>query len=184
MSDGPYKSLPQPRHWKTVMRWAANPATPIGELCEACEVAIKRDYINLPISRMREIAESSLFPDMSCGQLEALALNHPGDHAIQAVIRHGIDALNSNLKGDAAIEAGIENALRETIRARCRGMEEHHERKGGKDVFRLQARLVEMRDATNLKRTAKELAYQAANVRRSSLRAPQRSGLEDGPPKP
>ena len=58
MSDGPHRSLPMRRHWKDTAERAARPVHSSAEVCNALTHALKRDILEAPIEKMRDILNS------------------------------------------------------------------------------------------------------------------------------
>ena len=76
MSDGPFKSLPMPPHWRAVARRAEGAAFSAVEVSEILGRAIRKDFRRVPVETVREIlcgnGQGVLFPNVQIEQLEAM----------------------------------------------------------------------------------------------------------------
>ena len=89
MSDGPHRTLPMRRHWKDTAERAAKLVYSPSEVREALTVALKRDLLEGPIQKVREILDArkpDLFARRQIEQLEALRGECRGSAAANVLI--------------------------------------------------------------------------------------------------
>jgi len=168
MSDGPHRSLPMRRHWKDTAERAARPVHSSAEVCNALTHALKRDILEAPIEKMRDILNSRK-PDLF--------------HILS--IDCAIEAVQGGLKGQAAVESTLRNALEETMRSAFRGMNDHYQREATpKETHNLRARLDAARHKLDCGAVANELLSPTKPPSPRSLKLLRHTGLDEGPERP
>jgi hypothetical protein len=188
MSDGPHRSLPMRRHWKDTAERAARPVHSSAEVCNALTHALKRDILEAPIEKMRDILNSrkpDLFHIHQLEQLEQLRSTCRGSAAANLSIECAIEAVQGGLKGQAAVESTLRNALEETMRSAFRGMNDHYQREATpKETHNLRARLDAARHKLDCGAVANELLSPTKPPSPRSLKLLRHTGLDEGPERP
>jgi|GraSoi_2013_20cm_1033751.scaffolds.fasta_scaffold09417_2 hypothetical protein len=188
MSDGPHRSLPMRRHWKDTAERAARPVHSSAEVCNALTHALKRDILEAPIEKMRDILNSrkpDLFHIHQLEQLEQLRSTCRGSAAANLSIDCAIEAVQGGLKGQAAVESTLRNALEETMRSAFRGMNDHYQREATpKETHNLRARLDAARHKLDCGAVANELLSPTKPPSPRSLKLLRHTGLDEGPERP
>lgn len=184
MSDGPHRSLNMRPHWKTSAQRAANLAHAPAEVGEAMAHALKRDILEAPIARVREIMSSdTLFADMRVDQLEALRQRHPGSAATNSLIDCAIEAVRNGTTGDAGTGKALQAALEDNARAAMRSIDEHYQREADARASRtVRTRLDAAFKQLDCDAIARDLLAPARVPSRRSVTLPRQTGLDEGPP--
>jgi hypothetical protein len=100
------------RHWKDTAERAAKSVNSESEVCEALTFSLKCDILETPIEEMREILDSrkpDLFPTRQVEQLEELRSTCGGSAAANVSIDCAIEAIQSGLRGHAAVQSALQN---------------------------------------------------------------------------
>jgi hypothetical protein len=185
MSDGPHRSLPMRRHWKDTAERAAKPVHSEAEVCEALVYALKRDILETPIEKMREILDSrkpDLFRTHQLEQLEQLRSICRGSAAANVSIDCAIEAVQNGLRGHTAIESALRNAIEDTMRSAIPGMNEHYQREAArKETQNLRVRLNTAGRQLDCRAIANELLSPTKPPSPRSLQLPHHTGLDEGP---
>lgn len=185
MSDGPHRSLPMRRHWRDMAERAAKAVHSETEVCETLIFALKRDILEAPIDGMREILDSrkpSLFPTHQLEQLEELRMTCRGSAAANVAIDCAIEAIQNGLRGHAAIQSALQNALDEVMKSAFRGMNEHYQREAtSKERINLRTRLDAVRRQIDCGAIAKDLLSPQKLPSPRSIQLPRHTGLDEGP---
>jgi hypothetical protein len=110
-------------------------------------------------SRRCGISSTAGKPDLfHIHQLEQLRSTCRGSAAANLSIDCAIEAVQGGLKGQAAVESTLRNALEETMRSAFRGMNEHYQREATpKETHNLRARLDAARHKLDCGAVANEL---------------------------
>ena len=184
MSDGPHRSLNMRPHWKAPAQRAANLAHTPAEIREAMAHALKKDILEAPIARVREIMNSdTLFPDLRAEQLAALRAHHPGSTAASGLIDCAIEAVLGGSIGDVGTERALQAALEDNARAAMRSIDEHYQREAGARASRtVRMRLDDTFRHLDCGAIARELLAPARPPSRRSVTLPRQTGLDQGPP--
>ena len=185
MSDGPHRSLPMRQHWKDLAKRAATPAFNSAEVGEAIPVALRREFAEAPLAKVREILggaeQSFLFREDRAEQLEAARHGCRGSVPGNTLIDCAIEAIANGLTGDAAFKVALENALDAHARAGCHQIEEHWRREQPRNTGNVRARLEAARSECSYRALASKLiSGQTGNQRGSRLS--KRTGVDEGPP--
>jgi hypothetical protein len=185
MSDGPHRTLPWRRHWKDTAERAAKPVHSESEVCEALTFSLKRDILEAPIEKMREILDNrkpDLFPTRQVEQLEELRSTCRGSAAANVSIDCAVEAIQSGLRGHAAVQSALQNALEDVMRSAFRGMNEHYQREAtSKETGNLRTRLDTARRQIDCEAIANELLSPQKPPSPRSLKLPRHTGLDEGP---
>ncbi len=183
MSDGPHRSLPMRRPWKLLAERAGTPAYACEEVSEAFSVALKSDFREAPLDKVRDIlggsVQSSLFSDDRAAQLEEARRFCRGSAAGNTLIDCAVEANASGLTGDTAFVAALTNALEACARAGCRQIEEHWQREEPRGTQHVRNRLREARNTCAFGVMAQELSAPGGG---GVLRLPKHGGVDEGPP--
>lgn len=183
MSDGPHRSLKQAPHWRTVAQWAANRAHASAEICGALAQALKKDVVEAPISKVRDIMNrDTLFPEMRIAELETLRASHPRSAVANSLIDCAVEAVDSGMTGEAAMAAALSAALEAIARPGIRGIDEHYQREAGAQASRnVRTRLDEALGYLKLNELARELLLAARPLSRRAMKMPRQTGIDEGP---
>ncbi len=167
MSDGPYRTLPMPKPWKTLTKCADLAGFSAENVQEAVCPALVADWqAGVPDGLIRQLravldggATGTLFPEQ----------------------REQDQALADGLDGGAALRAATEAALRERALAGARQVEEHYRRRVAADrTDNVRCRLEAAISAAPIGRLAGELLGEQP---RAVSRTPaKRDGLDEGVP--
>lgn len=132
MTDGPHKSLPMPRHWKRVAKFADSDVYGDEEVEKALLVAVARDFRDLPkkwLSNVGEILndpEDTIFPESKTAKIDELRAIE-GPSALAALLS---DAIVSRLLDNAPKQGSQEQVVAQTfgiwISRHIRQTEEHY----------------------------------------------------------
>lgn len=184
MSDGPHRSLPLRQHWQDLAERSAKRAFPPDQVCEALPYAIKRDILDAPIAKLREIMNGgTLFPELRVEQLEGVRASCRGSAAANKVIDCLVEAAIKGATGDAAMQLALRNAADDTARDSLRGIEEHYQRKASaREAGYVRDRLDSARKSLDCEALAAEL-LSPVHPHKRSIKLARRTGLDDGPPK-
>ena len=136
MSDGPYKSLPLRKSWRTVTEYAHKPAFTADECAKAMRAALHDDFKrDVPKAMMKAIsvvmldtAQGSLLPTLAHSELENIRQAHPASGLGDAIIEHTQLALHQGKTGSEALEAGCQQAAQDYARSNILSVEEHYRR--------------------------------------------------------
>src|ERR1700730_6655287 len=185
MSDGPHRTLPKRRHWKDTAERAAKPVHSESEVCEALIFALKRDILEAPIEKLQEILDSrrpDLFPTRQLEQLEDLRGECRGSAAANVSIDCAIEAIQSGLKGHAAVRSALQNAIEDIMRSAFRGMNEHYQREAtSHETFNLRSRLDAAHRQIDCGAIVSELLSSQKPPSPRSIQLPRHTGLDEGP---
>ena len=135
MSDGPHRSLPLRRHWKTLAERAAREAYPVYEVGEALGHALKKEFLEAPLADICQILDGkgqvSLFSDNRIDKLEELRMTCRGSAADNTLIDCAVDAVNGGMTGKDARITVLKDALAGYSFSVNRSIEEHYLREAG-----------------------------------------------------
>lgn len=186
MSDGPHRSLPLRKHWKTLAERAAKEAYPVNEVGEAFAHALKKEFLEAPLAEICQILDGkgqvSFFSDTQIDRLEELRGSCRGSSAGNTLIDCAIDTLNAGITGKPASIIVLRDALAGYSLNASRSIEEHYLREAGsKDATFVRNRLGAAYQQCNFDNIASEmLAGSAGHSMRMSL--PRNLGIDAGPP--
>lgn len=154
MSDGPHRSLPLKRAWKTLAERAGKEAYPTSEVEEAMVFALKKEFLAAPLDEICQILDSkgqaSLFSDNLIDRLEEFRETCRGSAANNILIDCAIDAVGQGITGKPAQIIVLRDALAGYMLSASRSIEEHYLREAGS------------KDA-NFVRTRLDMAYHQCN---------------------
>jgi len=136
MSDGPYKSLPLRKSWRTVTEYAHKPAFTPDECAKAMRAALHEDFKrDVPKEMMSAIkavmlntAQGSLLPTIALTELDNIRHAHPASGLGDAIIEHTQLALHKGKIGSEALEEGCQQAAVDYARSNILSVEEHYRR--------------------------------------------------------
>ncbi|KTE01914.1 hypothetical protein [Sphingopyxis sp. H115] len=186
MSDGPYRSLNLPSHWKKVAKYAENDAFSEQQICEAVVPALARDWrqgelaqIAAAIADIADQTQPGLFEQLD--RLEALAQATAGNGFRQILVHCAMQHVDAGASGDAVVEGAAADALAIWASRHTRPIEEHYQREW--DATRagnVRARIEGGFAATRYDGLARQLLGKDAPA---GQRAPRKQdGLGEGPP--
>lgn len=183
MSDGPWKSLPMPQHWKQVAKQAENGAFSPEELCGTLEVALLKHAAELPLEEVCALVLSDqgvLFrPDLD-RQFEALRRDHPGSKLVQTLFTCLRDQEAVGSSGREMVESAVADTLDEWARDHSRAIQEHYYRRCRSPTVPVDRRLAVAHRLCDFQGLASKMVEPSGSATSSSLPA-KRSGLDDGP---
>lgn len=184
MSDGPHRSLNMRPHWKVPAQRAANLAHTPQEVCEAMAHALKKDVLEAPIARVREILNSdTLFSDMRIDQLEALRSQHPGSAAANSLIDCAVEAAAAGRFDEDATSSALGAAVEDLARPAMRSIDEHYQREAGARASRtVRERLDTALGTLDCNAIARDLLAPSRPPSRRSVRLELQTGIDQGPP--
>jgi hypothetical protein len=180
MSDGPHRSLPLRPHWKKLAEWAAKPAFSLDDVATVLTVALKQDFSEKVLKRVRGIL-SGLFAEDCRDQLEAARSYCRGSVVDNLFIDCAIEANSSGLTGDMACNTALENAFGGYLRNINRQIVEHYLRKAPNSAVNLRDRLTAARGHSSVTTLATEMLSEKGNTG-SGHSLPKHTGIDEGPP--
>lgn len=132
VSDGPYRSLDMPRHWKRLAKRASNAACDDQERNEALAGALQRDWVlevpaGLP-GRLRDILDDrqgDLLGDSAPERLEVLRGETADSPLASILVDCAAQALHEGYSGDDAVVKATADTLQERACSSRRQVEEH-----------------------------------------------------------
>jgi hypothetical protein len=188
MSDGPYRTLPMPKPWKTLTKCADLAGFSAENVQEAVCPALVADWqAGVPDGLIRQLravldggATGTLFPEQREQDLATLR-GKAASPVAGLLIDCAVQALADGLDGGAALRAATEAALRERALAGARQVEEHYRRRVAADrTDNVRCRLEAAISAAPIGRLAGELLGEQP---RAVSRTPaKRDGLDEGVP--
>lgn len=136
MSDGPYKSLPLRKSWRTVTEYAHKPAFTADECAKAMRAALhddfKRDVPKEMMSAIRDVmvdtAQRSLLPTIAQSELDRIRHDYPASGLSDAIVEHTQLALHQGKTGSEALKSGCQQAALDYARSNILSVEEHYRR--------------------------------------------------------
>lgn len=185
MSDGPHRSLPLRRHWKTLAERAAREAYAIPEVGEALLHALKKDFLEAPLADLCQILDDkgqrNLFSDSQIDRLEELRESYRGSSASNLLIDCAIDAVKSGITGKSARIGVLKEALAGYAFSVSRSIEEHYLREpGSKDANFVRDRLSAAFQQCNFDSVASQMLA-ARGGRSTEKKLPRNIGIDAGP---
>jgi hypothetical protein len=188
MSDGPYRTLPMPKPWKTLAKCADLAGFSPENVQEAACPALSADWhAGVPdglVRQLRTVLDGGvtglLFPEQREQDLATLR-GKAASPLAGLLIDCAVQALADGLDGDAALRAATEAALRERALAGVRQVEEHYRRRVAPDrTDNVRSRLEAAIGTAPIGRLAGELLGEQP---RAVSRAPAKhDGLDEGVP--
>jgi len=183
MSDGPHRSLPMRRPWKTVAEYADNAAFEVEEIREFilpalendCQREIRREFLD-DLRKVCADQEASLFKTNMRPVLEGLRRTaNVGMECL--VLDHAIHAAANGTSGRVA-EKAVGQALNDRGASGIKQVEEHYLRKSSaKRAHNVRDRMEQAVTGTDFESMARRLL----DGRQKSARKPsKRQGLDDG----
>lgn len=185
MSDGPHRSLPLRRHWKTLAERAAREAYPVFEVGEALGHGLKKEFLEAPLAEICQVidgkGQGSLFSDTRIDRLESLRYACRGSAAANILIDCAIDAVNVGMTGRQARISVLKDALAGYSLSVNRSIEEHYLRAAGSNSAGfIRNRLEAAHHRCNFDNIASEML--AENWGGQNIgRLPHNLGLDAGP---
>jgi len=185
MSDGPHRSLPMRRPWKTVAECADNAAFEVEEIREFilpalendCRREIRREFLD-DLSRVCADQEASLFkPDMR-PTLEGLRRTaNVGMERL--VIDHAIREAAIGTTGGGVAEKAVGHALNDRGASGIKQVEEHYLRKSSaKRAHNVRDRMERAITGADFKSIARRLLD--SRQKSAAPKPSKRQGLDDG----
>lgn len=142
MSDGPYKSLSMPRHWKNLAKLLENSAYSLSEKDEAARFALSKGTKEIPLIQISKIFNSGiLFPQVMVEDLEKIRASCLGSSIGNIFIDCAREACLSGLTGKDAVVSALGNTLRSEFEGHCRSIHEHYLRKDPRNKYNIQEKL-------------------------------------------
>lgn len=186
MSDGPLKSMKMRRHWRPFAERVENPACPLKEVCDALKHALKKDFAEAPVEKVRNILgggheQASLFPQERIAQLERLRRECSGSTAANTLIDCAVEAVTDGQGGEDAVKDVLKNAAESYTHNQFHGVEEHCQREGGDSADIIRDRLQATRQACDYDALATDLAN-GDSISGKSSGIEKHSGIDEGPP--
>ena len=186
MSDGPYRTLPMPKPWKTLAKFADLAGFSAENVREAVCPALGADWhAGVPVGLVQQLravldggTTGMLFPEQREQDLATLRGKAASPMAGLLIDCVG-QALADGLNGAAALRAATEAALHERALAGTRQVEEHYHRRVDADrTDNVRCRLEAAVGAAPIERLAGELLGEQP---RAVSRAPAKhDGLDEG----
>lgn len=172
MSDGPHRSLQQPRSWRKLAARVENTAYPTAQAMEAQEAALRQDFFELPDWLRYPSLLSTPAAGASVEPLTILGV-------ILAETKMRVE--NGRHPSFASHKECVAIALRERALRQARSMEEHWLRNMAlPEARRLAVRLREIRLRFDYRALAGRLIGKSRRKHASAL--PKRSELDEGLP--
>lgn len=183
MSDGPHRSLNMRSHWKVLAKRAANLAHTPQEVCEAVAHALKKDVLEAPIARVREILNrDTLFVDMRIDELEALRSQHHGSAAANSFVDCAIEAAATGRFGEDATTSALSAAIEDLARPAMRSIDEHYQREASARASRtVRERLDAALCTLDCNAIARDLLAPSLPPSRRSVSLGLQTGIDQGP---
>ena len=184
MSDGPHRSLPMRRPWKTARRASGNPGLRPGGSERSVSCGVEKRFPGSAAAQVRDILGGSARARFSARTVPP-GLRKPGGCAAdrRQEIRSSDCAIEANangLTGDTAYKAALKNALEAHARAGCHQIEEHWQREEPRSTGHIRERLRQARNACAFSDVASELTEPGGGSR--DTRCQKRTGVDEGPP--
>lgn len=185
MSDGPHRSLPLRRHWKTLAIRAARAAYSVFEVGEALGHALKKELLEAPLAEICQVidgkGQGGLFRDPRLDRLESLRYDCRGSAAANILIDCAVDAVNAGMTGRQARISVLKDALAGYSFSVNRSIEEHYLREAGSNSAGfIRNRLEAAYNRCDFDNIASEMLsenWSSRNIRR----LPFNSGIDAGP---
>lgn len=191
MSDGPHRSLPLKRRWKTVAERSSKDAWSVEDVVEATFHALERDLGEAPVQFLQRILgvgpEASLFGgdhEAVLNELDYARIECRGSAIGNAAIDGAIQAVLEGLAGGEACKYALEHALERTFKSHSRSIEEHYQRKAGdRSARHMRDRLAAVGSRCDFSSIALRHSQSSSKEARTSGLS-RRAGLDDGPAMP
>ena len=134
MSDGPYKSLPMRKPWRTVTEYAHKDSFTPDECASAMRSALHHDFSrDVPQDMLKAVAsvlleneQGNLLPNLAHQELENIRYRFPSSALGDAVIEDTQAALQMGKTGEAAWAEGLTRAALNHADGSIRAVEEHY----------------------------------------------------------
>lgn len=188
MSDGPYRSLPMPRRWKTAAKCAYVQAFSTGEIAAALHAAIERDCrAELSPGFLAKVSglivgsdDPSLFRDLPVTDLRTM--HAQASSPMEAsFLRNAVDALNDGCAPADALRQAAEGTVSDRLLAGFRQVEEHMFREASDQRARaVRSRLESAHGEIDISAVARQVLRSADAPQAPAVTT--YSGLDDGVP--
>lgn len=189
MPDGPHRSLPMSRAWKSLLRWAESPANPPEDGPERLKRALAADWDDgcvgqlMPDLHKIEAASGSIGPGAAVRLVEDLRRRAAGSPLAFLLLDYFARSLSGNCSHGRTLTTSVAVALKDRCVRALRQMEEHVLREcGDTRIAEISGRLGGLSDECDLSQIAKDLCDGRNGNHRRPL--PKKTGLHDGPPIP
>ena len=184
MSDGPHRSLPMRRPWKTVAECADNAAFEVDEIRDAILPALENDCRELRrefLDELRKVCadqEASLFKSDMRPVLEALrGTANAGMERL--VLDHAVHAAVNGTSGQGVAEKALGQALKDRGASGIRQVEEHYLRKSSaRRAHNVRDRMEQAISGADVGAAARRLLD--SGQKDSGPKPAKRQGLDDG----
>jgi hypothetical protein len=184
MSDGPHRSLPLRRHWKSLLERIITPSFSSHEVVEALSNALISDLREAPVAEVLRILQGdgqpSLFHENCAEQLEAIRRTCPGSTPGNILLECAIEANANGLTGHQAALMTLENVFDALFQSARNSIEEHCKRKEPWSGMNIRTRLKDARKDVSLVGLISEVMPGMAATN-NKHRLAKRTGLDDGP---
>lgn len=185
MSDGPHRSLPMRRPWKTVAECADNAAFEVEEIREFilpalendCWREMRREFLD-GLGRVCADQEASLFKTDMRPVLEGLRRTaNVGMERL--VLDHAIHAAADGTSGRGVAEKAVGQALKDRGASGIRQVEEHYLRKStGRRAHNVRGRMEQAISGADIDTAARRLLD--GRQKNGGPKPSKRQGLDDG----
>lgn len=185
MSDGPHRSLPMRRPWKTVAECADNAAFEVEEIRDVilpalendCRREIRRDFLDNFCGLCAD-QEAMLFKSDMRPRLEGLRRTANVGLERQ-VLDHAIHAAAKGSNGQGVAEKALEQALKDRGASGIKQVEEHYLRKSSaKRAHNVRNRMEQAVSGAGIDRVARSLLN--GKPKDAAPKPSKRQGLDDG----
>ena len=193
MSDGPYKSLPLRKSWRTVTEYAHKPAFTADECAKAMRAALHQDFKrDVPKEMMSAIkvvmlntAQGSLLPTLALTELDNIRHANPVSGLGDAIIEHTQLALHKGKTGSEALQEGCQQAAVDYARSNILAVEEHYRREPAKfqnerKTVSVRARLQETLSTSTVRVVGREVVAMLGG-KKIVTKVQKEAGLDVGP---
>ena len=185
MSDGPHRSLPMRRPWKTVAECADNAAFEVEEIRETilpalendCRREMRREFLD-GLSRVCADQESSLFKTDIRPVLEEL--RRTANMGVESlVLDHAIRTAANGASGRGVAEKAVSQALKDRGASGIKQVEEHYLRKSNaKRAHNVRDRMEQAVSGADTDSVARRLLD--GRQKNATAKPTKRQGLDDG----
>jgi hypothetical protein len=185
MSDGPHRSLPMRRPWKTVAECADTPAFEVDEIREVilpaleqdCRREMRRAFLD-DLCRACSDQEGSLFKSDVRPSLEALRRD-AGSGMERLVLDHAMQVASNGNTGLDIAEKGMTQALKDRGTRGTRQVEEHYLRKSTEwRAHNVRGRMEQALNGADMASVARRVLQ--GKEQKDAARPRKRQGLDDG----
>lgn len=187
MSDGPHRSLPMRKPWRTVAELADTPAFTVEEVVPEMLNALSNDWreeVNAELQSelkalLARAGQFQLFPAQRREALDRLARTAAGMPLALALVECADRAMAAGHAGDQAFAETVRSALALRVTRGTRQTEEHYLRKtAAPRAINVRARFEQAASACDFATLARRLT--GAETGPTTTRLVKKDGLDDG----